>query len=66
MFDNIQKLQPRAGGGGGALSVEDKAKLMLDDIMDKLPEGYDMIEIMDKVAGTVCLRIIRNLNTMHD
>jgi len=36
---------------GAGRSVEDKAKLMLDDIMDKLPEGYDMIDIMDKLAG---------------
>jgi len=51
MLSNIQSLQPRTGGGGGMMSVEDKAKGMLDDITDKLPEQIDMIEVQEKLAG---------------
>ena len=32
-------------------SVEDKAKMLLDDILERLPEGFDMLEIADKLQG---------------
>jgi dynein heavy chain len=51
MFQNIESLQPRTAGGGAGLSVEDKAKQSLDDILEKLPDAYDMIEINEKLAG---------------
>ena len=51
MFSAIASLQPRTAGGGAGLSVEDKAKQSLDDILEKLPDAYDMIDIIEKLAG---------------
>ena len=51
MFTAIESLQPRTAGGGGGMSVEDKAKSQLDEISDKLPDEYDMIEIQEKLQG---------------
>ena len=49
MFTNIRELQPRTAGSGGGLSVTERAKGMLDDIVEKLPEAFVMIEILEKV-----------------
>jgi hypothetical protein len=38
-----------AQGGGGTMSVEDKSKLMLDDILERLPDEFDMIELTEKL-----------------
>merc|ERR1711939_658238 len=51
MFAAIESLQPRTAGGGAGMSVEDKAKQSLDDILEKLPDAYDMIEIQEKLQG---------------
>ena len=53
MLSSIQSLQPRTGGGSGTMSVEDKSKQMLDDIIDKLDAltPLDMIEVQEKLAG---------------
>merc|ERR1711871_71067 len=71
MFDAILNLQPKAGGGGGAMSVEDKSKMMLDDITEKLPDNFDMIELEDKLAGeertpftSVFLQEIERMNVL--
>ena len=49
MFNNIRELQPRGGGMGGGMSVTEKAKAMLDDIVEKLPDQFEMLEILDRV-----------------
>merc|ERR1711871_32633 len=71
MFDAILNLQPKAGGGGGAMSVEDKSMMMLDDITEKLPDKFDMIELEDKLAGeertpftSVFLQEIERMNVL--
>ena len=71
MFDAILNLQPRATGGGGAMSVEDKSKMLLDDILEKLPDAFDMIELEDKLAGeertpftSVFLQEIERMNVL--
>jgi dynein heavy chain len=51
MFAAIQSLQPRAAGGGAVMSVEDKSKMMLDDILDKLPDAFDLIDINERLQG---------------
>ncbi|KAF2900340.1 hypothetical protein ILUMI_05842 [Ignelater luminosus] len=51
LFKTIFELQPRdtgAAAGGGA-SREEKVKSMIDDIVDKLPEGFNIPEMMAKV-----------------
>jgi len=42
-------LQPREAGGEGGMSTEEKAKMVLDDLMERLPERYDMEEIRGKI-----------------
>lgn len=44
-------MQPKdAGAGGGAtISREDKVKHILEEILDKLPEEFNIAEIMAKV-----------------
>ena len=45
------ELQPRESGGGGgqASTREEKVKTLVDDIMEKMPEQFNMLEIMAKV-----------------
>lgn len=38
-------LQPSEGGGEGGLGPEEKAKMVLDDLADRLPEQFDLEEI---------------------
>jgi len=45
----ILQLQPREAGGEGGLSTEEKAKMTLDEILEKLPEGFDMEDIRGKI-----------------
>eukprot|EP00741_Cyanophora_paradoxa_P005992 tig00000955_g5810.t1 len=50
LFRNIVELQPKtAGAGAGGLSLQDKAKQSLDDIMEKLPDMFPMEEIVERV-----------------
>jgi len=51
MFVAIQDLQPKSAGGEGAMSREDKSKLILDDILEKLPAAFDMLDIADKLGS---------------
>lgn len=47
LFRIIFELQPRDSGAGSGKGVtkEEKTKQILDDIMDKLPDPYNMAEI---------------------
>jgi dynein heavy chain len=45
----ILQLQPREAGGEGGLSEEEKAKMTLDEILEKLPETFDMEDIRGKI-----------------
>ncbi|XP_013396327.1 dynein beta chain, ciliary isoform X2 [Lingula anatina] len=51
LFRTVFEMQPRdAGGdGGGGGTREEKIKAILDEIVDKLPEEFNMVEIMAKV-----------------
>ncbi|XP_064623162.1 dynein beta chain, ciliary-like [Lineus longissimus] len=51
LFRTVFEMQPRdAGAGAGAgVSREEKVKQILDDITEKLPEEFNMFEIMNKV-----------------
>ncbi|KAK6632535.1 hypothetical protein RUM43_013303 [Polyplax serrata] len=51
MFRTIFEMQPRdAGAGDGAtMSKEDKLKTILDDLLDKAPDEFNLPEIMAKV-----------------
>jgi len=49
MFQSIVELQPRSGGGDGGSTIQDRAKLALDDILDRLPDQFDLHEITERV-----------------
>ncbi|KAK7475395.1 hypothetical protein BaRGS_00033345, partial [Batillaria attramentaria] len=51
LFRTVFEMQPRdAGAGAGAgVSREEKVKALLDEIVEKLPEEFNMTEIMAKV-----------------
>ena len=51
LFKTVFELQPRdAGGGGGVVTTrEEKVKAIVDDILDKIPDQFNMVEIMMKV-----------------
>ena len=51
MFTAIQDLQPKTAGGEGSMSREDKSKMILDEILEKLPDDFDMLDITDRLAG---------------
>lgn len=51
LFRTVFEMQPRDAGASGGTTVtrEDKVKQILDEIMEKLPEEFNMTEIMGKV-----------------
>ncbi|KAL4716928.1 hypothetical protein ACJJTC_012739, partial [Scirpophaga incertulas] len=51
LFRTIFEMQPRDAQASGATTVtrEDKVKQMIDEIVEKLPEEFNMVEIMNKV-----------------
>lgn len=42
-------LQPREVGTEGGSTAEEKAKLVLDDVLERLPAAFDMEEIRSRV-----------------
>ena len=42
-------LQPSDGGGEGGLGPEEKAKMVLDDLAERLPENFDLESIRGRV-----------------
>ncbi|XP_071954573.1 dynein beta chain, ciliary-like [Antedon mediterranea] len=51
LFKTVLEMQPRdsSGGGGGASSREEKIKSLLDEIIEKLPEEFNIMELAAKV-----------------
>ncbi|XP_012283270.1 dynein beta chain, ciliary [Orussus abietinus] len=51
LFRTVFEMQPRDSGSSGGQTVtrEEKVKQILDEIMEKLPEEFNMVEIMGKV-----------------
>ena len=67
LFKTVFELQPRESGGGGgqATTREEKVKTLVDDIMEKMPEQFNMMEIMAKVEERtpyviVCFQVFDN------
>lgn len=50
LFKTILELQPRetGGGDGGGQTREEKVKQILDEILEKLPDEFNMMELMAK------------------
>ena len=50
LFTDISNLSPKGGGGGeGGMTMTEKVKLTLDDILERLPEQFGMLEIMERI-----------------
>ncbi|KAG7325031.1 hypothetical protein KOW79_011347 [Hemibagrus wyckioides] len=51
LFRTVLELQPKesVSAGGGGASREERVKNILDEILEKLPDGFNMMEIMSKV-----------------
>ncbi|KAL3274195.1 hypothetical protein HHI36_015611 [Cryptolaemus montrouzieri] len=51
LFRTVFEMQPRDAGssGGATVTREDKVKQMVDEMLEKLPEDFNMLEIMGKV-----------------
>lgn len=65
--NSLVQLQPREAGGEGGLSSEEKAKMVLDDVMERLPELFDMEEVRcllplccwrDALRGLACDAVV--------
>ncbi|XP_030631015.1 dynein heavy chain 17, axonemal-like [Chanos chanos] len=50
LFRTVLELQPKESdaAGGGGVSREEKVKGILDEILEKLPDSFNMLEIMSK------------------
>lgn len=57
MFKIIWGMQPRDSVdiAAGVLSKEDKMKVIIEDILDKLPEEFNIQELMSKVNVVLLL-----------
>lgn len=51
LFRTVFEMQPRdaTSSGGATVTREDKVKAMVDEMIEKLPEDFNMTEIMAKV-----------------
>ncbi|XP_075025374.1 dynein axonemal heavy chain 17 [Calonectris borealis] len=52
LFRTVLEMQPKESdtGGGSGVSREEKVKSVLDEIIEKLPEPFNMVEITAKVV----------------
>ncbi|XP_048881302.1 dynein axonemal heavy chain 11 isoform X2 [Brienomyrus brachyistius] len=71
LFRTLKELQPgdRALGDTAGQSEDDKVKSILDDILEKLPEEFNMLEIMAKSTEespyvSVCLQECEQMNLL--
>ena len=48
LCSSILSLQPRDGGGEEGSSVEDQAKTVLDDLVERLPDNFDLEDIRSR------------------
>jgi len=50
LFSDVNNLSPKGGGGGGGgATVGERVKLLLDDILEKMPELFSMLEIQERI-----------------
>ncbi|PSN32950.1 Dynein beta chain [Blattella germanica] len=73
LFRTVFEMQPRDAGAGGGATVtrEEKVKSSLEDIMDKVPEPFNIQEIMAKVEERtpyiiVAFQECERMNTLMD
>ncbi|XP_026133128.1 dynein axonemal heavy chain 9 [Carassius auratus] len=71
LFRTVLEMQPRDGGSGEGTSGsrDEKVKAALDEILEKLPEEFNMVEMMGKVEErtpyiVVALQECERMNTL--
>ena len=71
LFKTVFELQPRESGAGGSLSSsrEEKVKAVVDDIFDKMPEQFNIVEMMTKCEDrtpyiVVCFQVLPSYFTL--
>ncbi|XP_016337659.1 dynein heavy chain 11, axonemal [Sinocyclocheilus anshuiensis] len=71
LFKTLLELQPRdsSTGEGASQCTEEKVKSVLDDMLEKLPEEYNLAELMSKTAERspyilVCLQECERMNLL--
>uniref|UniRef100_UPI00398F70DF dynein axonemal heavy chain 11-like isoform X2 n=1 Tax=Pristiophorus japonicus TaxID=55135 RepID=UPI00398F70DF len=71
LFQTLVEMQPRDSsiGEGSAQTTEEKVKDILDDILEKLPEEFNMAEVMAKTAEhtpyiLVCFQECERMNIL--
>ena len=70
LFSAVADMSPKGGGGeGGGQTREEKVKALLDDILEKLPEQFMMIEIYERIDDVtpytgVFLQEIERMNSL--
>jgi dynein heavy chain, axonemal len=69
IFKGIQDLQPKSASGGGGMSLQDRAKQVLDDITEKMPEMFIIKELLERIEDrtpyvNVFIQEIERMNTL--
>jgi len=69
LFKTVLDLQPRTSGAGGGMSMQDKVKMILDELLDKITEKFDLADLFDRVEErgpfqVVFLQEIERMNTL--
>ncbi|XP_031759446.1 dynein heavy chain 11, axonemal [Xenopus tropicalis] len=71
LFKTILEMQPKntLHGEGSGMSVEEKVKNILDEILEKLPEEFNMLELMHKTTERspyilVCFQECERMNIL--
>ena len=70
LFAAVAELQPRSGGGGGGMSLQERVKRLLDDITEKLPDLFPLAELEERTADerspyiSVFLQECERMNTL--
>uniref|UniRef100_A0A7S2NI24 Dynein heavy chain n=1 Tax=Haptolina brevifila TaxID=156173 RepID=A0A7S2NI24_9EUKA len=50
LFEDVSNLSPKGSSGGeGGMTLSEKVKLTLDDILERLPDLFPMLEIMERI-----------------
>merc|ERR1712070_468445 len=63
-------MSPKGGSGGeGGMTTGEKVKMMLDDILEKLPEQFNMVELAERIEDVtpytgVFLQEVERMNNL--
>ena len=71
LFKTVFELQPRESGsdGGQVITREEKVKTIVDDIMEKMPDQFNILELMGKCEEktpyvVVCFQECERMNLL--